>query len=99
LPFVTGSPFSFNVDPILCVSDKSDSDEEFLVRNSENENNVLQIPDNAVKPRITFRIGNEVLNPEQSENENNFSQKSVEELKSQITIRVGNEIINPKSNN
>jgi hypothetical protein len=71
----------FSVDPILNVSDESDSDEEFLVRNSENENNVLQISDNAVKPRITFRIGNKVLNPEQSENENDVSQKSVEELK------------------
>jgi hypothetical protein len=99
LPFITGSPFSFSVDSILYVSNESDFDEEFLVRNSENENNVLQIPDNAVKPRITFRIGNEVLNPEQSENENNVSQKSVEELKPQITIRVGNEIINPKSDN
>jgi hypothetical protein len=49
LPFITGSPFSFSVDPILYVSNESDFDEEFLVRNSENENNVLQIPDNAVK--------------------------------------------------
>jgi hypothetical protein len=86
LPFVTESPFSFSVDPILNVSDKSDSDEEFLVRNFENENNILQISDNAVKSRITFRIGNEVLNLEQSENENDVSQKSVEELKPQITI-------------
>jgi hypothetical protein len=99
LPFITRSPFSFSVDPILYISDKSDSDEEFLVRNSENENNILQIPDNVVKPRITFRIDNEVLNPEQSENENDVSQKSVEELKPQITIRDENEIINPKSDN
>jgi hypothetical protein len=99
LPFITGSSFSFSVDSILYISDESDFDEKFLVRNSENENNVFQIPDNAVKPRITFRIGNKVLNPEQSENENDVSQKSVEELKSQITIRVGNEIINPKSDN
>jgi hypothetical protein len=49
LPFITESPFSFSVDLILYVSNESDSDEEFLVRNSKNENNVFQIPDNAVK--------------------------------------------------
>jgi hypothetical protein len=99
LPFITESLFSFSVDPILYVSDESDFDEKFLVRNSENKNNVFQIPDNAIKPRITFRIGNKVLNPEQFENENDVSQKSVEELKPQITIWDRNEIINPKSDN
>jgi hypothetical protein len=99
LSFVTKSPFSFSIDSILKVSDESDSDEEFLVRNSENENNILQIPDNAVKLQITFRISNKVLNLEQSENENDVSHKSVEELKPQITIRIRNEIINPKSDN